>query len=95
MEISILVEPVVGSGFRAISGSPLDLVAIAPTREEAIEKVQNLIQRRLSSGAEVVSVRIGDGHPLARHAGIFKDDPLVPAWKEAMRQSREQASSEP
>ena len=48
-----------------------------------------LIDRRLNAGAEVVELEIrGEVHPLAPLAGMFKDDPLLQPWKEAMEEYR-------
>lgn len=90
MEITVLVEPVSGDGFRAICPEPLRLEANAPTREEAVDKVRQLIEARLGDGAEVVQLRIGNSrHELAPFAGMLKDDPLLSSWKAAMEQYRE------
>ncbi len=89
MEIPILIEPVSDNGFRATSGSPLELEIEAPTREEAIDQLRELIDRRIAAGAEVVGVEIGSlKHPLAPFAGMLKDDPLLEPWKEAMSDYR-------
>ena len=91
MEIPVLVEPVANNGFRAVSGEPLRLETEAPTREEAIRKLRQLIERRVAAGAEVVAVSIGNStHPLAAFAGMLKDDPLVEPWKQAMADYRQQ-----
>jgi hypothetical protein len=94
MEIPILVEPVSGNGFRATSGSPLGLQIEAPTREEAINKLRDLIDRRISAGAEVVGVETSSSrHPLAPFAGMLRDDPLLQPWKDAIAEYRVQTNS--
>jgi len=94
MEITVLVEPAVGNGFRAVSGEPLHLVADAPTRDQAIEKLQGLIAGRLRSGAEVVRLKISPiEHPLAPFAGGLRDDPLLEPWKQAIGEYRQQDAS--
>jgi hypothetical protein len=91
MDIPVLVEPVANNGFRAVCGEPWRLEAEAPTREEAIQKVRRLIERRVAAGADVVAVSVGEPtHPLARFAGLLKDDPAVEPWKQAMADYREQ-----
>ena len=90
MEIPVLIEPLADSGFRATSGEPLHLETEAPTREEAITKLRALIEDRVAAGAEVVAVSIDTkSHPLAKFAGMLKDDPLVGPWKQAMAEYRE------
>lgn len=94
MEITVLVEQVSGNGFRAVSGEPLCLEADAPTRDEAVHKLQGLIEDRLQTGAEVLRLTISDSeHPLAAFAGMLKDDPLLPLWKDAMSEYRQQQES--
>jgi hypothetical protein len=94
MEIPILIEPVANNGFRAAVGSPLDLQTDAPTRDEAVAKLRQLVTDRIQAGAEVTTLAIpSKQHPLARFAGMLKDDPLLDEWKAAMREYREQRDS--
>ena len=89
MEIPIIAEPIRDNGFRASSGGLWGLEIEAPTREEAVQKLRELIDRRLAAGAEVFGLEIHSrAHPLARFAGMLKDDPLVEPWKEAMAEYR-------
>lgn len=91
MEITVLVEQVTGNGFRAVSGEPLHLEADAPTRDEAVNKLQGLIAHRLQTGVEVVRLTFPDAtNPLAPFAGMLKDDPLLQPWKDAMQANRQQ-----
>jgi hypothetical protein len=93
MEIPIVVEPLQGSGFRASSGVLLGLESEAPTREEAVEKLRDLIDGRLNAGVEIRELEVGGTrHPLAPFAGTLKDDPLLQPLKDAIaeyRQTRE------
>jgi hypothetical protein len=94
MEIPVLIEPLPDSGFRATSGEPLRMETEAPTREEAITKLRALIEDRVAAGAEVITVSIDAAdHPLAKFAGMFKDDPLVEPWKQAMAEYRDAQDS--
>jgi hypothetical protein len=89
MEIPIIVEPTGDNGFRASSGGLWGLQIDAPTREEAVQKLRELIDRRLEAGAEVLGLEIRSrAHPLARFAGMLKDDPLLESWKDAMAEYR-------
>jgi hypothetical protein len=93
MEISILVEPVSGNQYRATTGEPMQLTTEAPTRDEAIQKLRELIDRRLEAGAEVIALKLGSSdHPLARFAGMLRGDPLVETWKQALAEYRDQAN---
>jgi hypothetical protein len=89
MDIAILVEPVGNNGYRAECNVPLHLEAQAPSREEAIRKLRELIDRRLAAGGEIVTLHVvPPEHPLARFAGMFKDDPLLGPWKAEMEAYR-------
>ena len=89
MEIPIIVEPIADNGFRASSGGLWGLEIEAPTREEAVQKLRELIDRRLDAGAEVFGLEIPSrAHTLARFAGMLKDDPLLELWKDAMAEYR-------
>jgi hypothetical protein len=91
MEIPIIVEPSADKSFRASSGL-WGLEIEAPTREEAIRMLRELIGRRLDAGAELLRLEIGgQAHPLARFAGMFKNDPLLSSWKLAMAEYRRQS----
>ena len=92
MDIPVLVEPLANHGFRAISGEPLHLEAEGPTREEAIQRLRQLIEHRMAAGAEVVAVSVAPStHPLTGFAGMLKDDPLVEPWKKAMADYRQKS----
>jgi len=66
----------------------------APTREAAIEKLRELIDRRIQAGAEVVGLEISSSkHRLAPFAGMLKDDPLLQSWKKAMAEYRVNAEN--
>lgn len=94
MNVDILIEPIADSGFRALSGEPLHLVANAPTRDEVIAKIRELIESRLAAGAEVVSLTVGAAsHPLASHIGSWQDDALLGEWRAAVEEYREQRDS--
>src|SRR5258708_30584779 len=92
MGISILIEPVSGGRFRAATGSPLSLEAEDATREGAKNRLIEMIEERVCSGAEVETVEVGLGanHPLAPFMGDMRDDPWFEPWQEAIREYRKQ-----
>jgi hypothetical protein len=96
MDIPILVEPISANQYRASTGEPLQLETEAPTRDEAIRKLRELIDRRVEAGAEVIALPVGSSvHPLAPFAGMMRDDPLVQPWKQAMAEYRDQSDGAP
>jgi hypothetical protein len=91
-----LIERIDGSGYRARGGEPLPLTVEAPTREAALAKLKEQLQARLRNGAELVALELTPtSHPLAEFVGMFKDDPMVEEWKEAMADYRRQIDSDP
>ncbi len=95
MQIPILIEPLVGNGFRARSGEPFALTAEGSTREEALQKLQQLINDRRAAGAEVVALEIGPHRlPPPPFAGR-QADPLLEEWKRAKAEYRQQVEDDP
>lgn len=96
MQIPVLIEPIAGNGYRARGGEPLPLVVEAPTREEALAKLQQALQDRLSNGAELVPLESSpQPHPLAKFVGMFKDDPWIEDWKQSVKAYRKNIDEEP
>jgi predicted RNase H-like HicB family nuclease len=94
MEIPVLIEQTNGNGFRVSTGQPLTLTAEGATREEAMGHLRQALHVRLQSGAEIASFELSAAeHPLAPHAGMFKDNPFFDAWQRAIA-NRRQADDE-
>ena len=92
MQIPVLIEPVAGNGYRA---EPPALRGEGATQEEALAKLKEQLQQRLGQGATVVSLQIPtQEHPLARFAGVFKDDPDFQAVKEIIAENRRTMDAE-
>ena len=65
MQIPVLIEPVAPNGFRARSGEPLGLTAEGATREEALQKLRELVTRRIADGPRSSRGCGGDRQPVA------------------------------
>jgi hypothetical protein len=79
MDISVMVERVNGNGFRATAMMPTILVTEAQTRDEALDRIQTLINEKLSQ-AELVQVHVPGGaapNPWLAIAGTWRDNPDV------------------
>jgi hypothetical protein len=72
-----------------------DCQAHGATREEALEKVQQLLHDRLRQ-AEIVSVAIESPseHPWMKFSGIFKDDPDFDQWVTEIATDRRELDAE-
>jgi hypothetical protein len=96
MNVTIVLEPVAGNGYRARGGEPFALTAEGATREEAVRNLQRLIQERLSAGWELVSLEVpARDNPWVTHAGMFKDDLLFREVQDIMAEQRRQADADP
>src|SRR5207247_1235411 len=85
MELTVLIEPAQGNGCRASAGAPLALATEGATREEALNNLRELIEEKIRSGAELLTLEVGKpANPWARFAGTMKDDPLFDDWVRAM-----------
>lgn len=58
-------------------------------------RLQEALQNRLSGGAELAAVEIPTEHPLARFAGMFKENPLFDEWQQAIADYRQQVEDDP
>jgi predicted RNase H-like HicB family nuclease len=97
MQIPVLIEQVNGNGYRASGGEPFALTVEGSTREEALGKLRELIERKLSAGAEIVNLEIPlEQNPWLRMAGTLDpDDPMVKEWMEIMEENRRKADEDP
>ncbi|MEW4568871.1 type II toxin-antitoxin system HicB family antitoxin [Tautonia sp. JC769] len=92
MQITVLVEPIPGIGFRASGGPSIGMEAVGATRDEAIGNLRALIAKKIVAGAELVPLEMegtdpGE-NPWNQHAGVFRDDPLFEVWQEAIAEAR-------
>jgi hypothetical protein len=96
MEITVLIEPVAGNGYRAKTGDPLGLTAEAATAEDALRALQGLVAQRVASGAQLVQLTVPPGgHPWAPFAGTLRGDPLLEDWKRSMAEYRQSIENDP
>src|SRR5688572_2617752 len=96
MQIPVLIERIADNGFRARGGEPLGLTGEGATREEAVAKLREKCQARLQQGAELISLDVGSApHPWMEFAGMFKDDPLIPEWKQSITEYRQKVEDDP
>ena len=97
MEIPVLIEPVPSKGFRARNGEPFGLTAEGATREEALQKLRELVARRIADGAELISVEVGPfQHPWDRFVGTWADDdPLIAQWEKEVEAYRREVDEDP
>lgn len=92
MNLPVLLEPVANNGYRATGAAPFAFSVEGATREEALRNFEQAVAGRIGAGAEVVSLQVPScEHPLARFAGMFRDNPLFDEWQQAIAETRRQA----
>lgn len=95
MEIPVVIEPVVGDGYRAKTGDLLGLTAEGPTAAEALSGLQKLVAQRVASGTQLAQLTVPGGHPWAPFAGDLQGDPLLEDWKRSMAEYRQAIENDP
>ena len=90
VELSVLIQPLNGHGFRASSGEPLPAAADGPTRDEALDNLRAILAAKVGAGAEVVRLRVG---PLS--GPVWPDDPLTRDWLDGIAAARGAADARP
>ena len=96
MQIPVLIEPVAGNGYRARGGEPLALSAEGNTPDEALGKLRQLLESRLSAGAYLVALDMEPSdNPWQQFAGMFKDDPMFEEVVQIMAEQRREADLDP
>jgi predicted RNase H-like HicB family nuclease len=95
VEIPVTVGPTPLGGFRAESPSPFTVVAEGSTREEAVAKVREELNKQLEQG-QIVLIEVGskEVNPWLRMAGTLKDNPIVDEWRGAVEEYRRQRDLE-
>ena len=79
-----------------MGGEPLGLIAEGATRDMALQRLREMIDQRVAAGAEIISIDLPEtkpDHPWLRYSGVFRDDPLLAEWKEAMAEYRREVEA--
>ena len=88
MQVAVLVEPILGKGYRA-SSEAFSVSVEGATEEEAIERIEQVLQDRLASGSRLVTVNVPKGsHPSSQFFGKLQLEPLFDEWVAAMDERR-------
>jgi predicted RNase H-like HicB family nuclease len=96
MKIPILVQSENGNGFRAEVLPTQDFAAEGPTAEVAMEKLREVIQTRLDKGAEIAYLEFAEkDNPWLQLVGVYKDDPYLDDYKQAIAEYRKQVDEDP
>ncbi len=100
MQITTLIEPIAGRGFRASTRNPIEISVEAESRDEAIRQLQATLRARLADGSEIIGVESSgeelvnfeledEPNPWIEFAGGLQGHPLLEEWKKAMADYRD------
>ena len=92
MDISVILEHVENNGFRARTGEPLPASAEGGTREEAIDRLRAVLAEKVSSGVEIIRLRVPTVSP---DRPIWPDDEFTRAWLNGIAEARRRADENP
>jgi len=97
MQIPVLIERIAGNGYRATGGQPFALTADGATRDEALGKLRQLIDRKLATGSDVVELEISPNeNPWLKLAGTLDPaEPMVQEWLEVIKENRRKVDEDP
>lgn len=98
MEVPVIVEPILGNGFRAIGAGGLSvrLTAEGSTAAEAVDRLAEQVRTRLHAGARLADLNIpAEAAPWKRDAGCLRNDPLYESWRESMEEYRAKLDEDP
>lgn len=94
MTISVFVEPT-PKGFRATTGSPLELTAEAKTEDAAIAAVRAKFAARLQAGGKVHQLHITDVDGILEAVERLRNNPMFEEVEESIRQYRRKHNTKP
>jgi hypothetical protein len=98
VEVPVIIEPITGSGYRAIGagGLSVGLTADGATAAEAIDRLADQVRLRVNAGARLAELNVAGGPaPWKQDAGYLSDDPLYEPWRAAMEEYRRQLDEDP
>jgi hypothetical protein len=97
MDVSVILEQVKDNGYRATAFAPVSLVAEGATRDEAVDRIRDMLREKLS-GAEVIQVDVPvatSANPWLAVAGSWRNHPDVDQVTENIEEYRREADADP
>ena len=92
MEIPVLVEPS-PTGFRAVTGAPLDLSADGPTADAAMSTLRTLVAARLRAG-QLRTLTVTDVDAILAAARAVGENPLFEEYVKSIEEYRRERDAE-
>lgn len=97
VQTNIRIEKLAAGRVRVTGSEFFPISVEAPTREEAIQQFRDKVADDLAPNVEVSTITIDlpdRVHPLLKHAGDMRDDPLFDLWQEAIEEYRKELDVE-
>lgn len=98
MRIPVMIEHLPENGYRARAGDPFGFSVDAATRDEALQQLRELIDRKVKSeGTEIMHLEVPVAeNPWLKMAGTLDpNDPMVQEWIQIMDENRRKADEDP
>jgi hypothetical protein len=98
VDVPVIIEQVNGSGYRATGagGLSVGLTAEGTTAKEAVERLAEQVQSRITAGAKMTQVTVSSGEgPWMQDAGYLRDELLYDEWRDAMEEYRRKLDEDP
>jgi hypothetical protein len=98
MNVSVVLEQLNNNAYRATSFAPVPLVAEASTRQQAVERIREMIRDRLSK-IEVIQVEVPGKEeakdPWTAMIGTWAGHPDAADFEQNMREYRQEVDADP
>ena len=93
----VLIEKLADDRVRVSGSGRFALSAEGANRDEAMRRFRDKVADDLAPDIEVATITLNlpdPTHPLLKHAGDMRDDPLYDEWQEAIERYRKQVDAE-
>lgn len=96
MDVSVVLEKVDGNGYRATALMPTAVVAEAPTRDQAVDRIRALLSDKLAH-SEVIQVEVpaSCGNPWLSIAGTWHNHPDIDDVVDHIEAYRREVDADP
>lgn len=97
MQVPVILEQAKDNEYRATVFAPAPLVAEGTSREQAVEKLRDMLSERVS-GAQLIQLEIPlkpQRDPWCAFAGVWRDHPDGAEVEENIRQYRREVDADP
>jgi hypothetical protein len=98
VDVPVIIEPVIGNGYRVAGagGLSVGLTAVGATVAEDMDRLAEQVRTRVLAGATLTELNVAAGAaPWMQDAGYLREEPLFKDWREAMAEHRRILDEDP